>query len=99
PRRLRRLGPHRGRARDLRARPARPRTALDRRAVLHTALAARRAPPRARLPARGPPPPGARPADVGRRERVDGGAPRAEPRRLPATAPRARARASLHGRA
>ena len=44
------------------------------------ALAARGAPPRARLPSRGPAAPGAHPADVDRAEHVDGGAARSSRR-------------------
>ena len=77
PRRLRRRRAHRGRAQHLRHRPARRRRALDRRAAVPAALAARGAAPRARLPARGPAAAGARPADVDRDQHLDGGAPAA----------------------
>ena len=60
--------------------------ALDRGPVVQAALAASRAPARARLSARGPDPPGPDPADVDLAERDDGRAAGADAARVPAPA-------------
>ena len=58
--------------------------ARDRGPAVQAALAARGAAPRPRLPARGPAAPGPRPADVDRRQHLDGRPAGADARRVPA---------------